>query len=148
MNRRIKHIGIIAVVAISLLIVYMAYSLMPKHVVIKSSGTVKAVGVEVYWDIGANENVTSIDWGMLDPGSSNATDVWIKSTSNTNITLTMNTSNWNPSNASNYILLSWNYTGATLQPHDIIPVTLTLTVSADIKDIRNFTFDIIISAEG
>ena len=37
---------------------------------IGSSGTVKAINVEVYWDEACTQNVTEIDWGTLEPGSS------------------------------------------------------------------------------
>lgn len=58
----------------------------------------------------------------------------------------MNTENWNPIEASNYIAISWDYTNQTIEPKQIIPVTFTLTVSETIQGIESFSFDIIITA--
>ena len=32
-------------------------------------GTVKAVGIGVYWDTGLTNRTTTINWGTLDPGT-------------------------------------------------------------------------------
>lgn len=115
---------------------------------IPSTGTIKAVGCEVYWDAALTENVTSIDWGMLEPGREYNESVYIKNTSNVQANLTLGTENWNPSVASDYITLYWDYSNQTLDVNEAVFVTFTLAISPDISEITNFSFDIVIIAYG
>ncbi|HKZ94582.1 MAG TPA: hypothetical protein VJ249_08400 [Candidatus Bathyarchaeia archaeon] len=113
---------------------------------VSNAGSVKAIGVDVYWDQACTNPVSSINWGTLDPGSNKSTTIYIKNTGNSPITLAMTTSNWNPSNASNYMTLIWNYGGQTLNANEVIQARFTLTVSSNITGITNFSFDITITA--
>jgi len=115
---------------------------------ISNAGSVKAIGVGVYWDQACASPVTSIDWGFLEPGSNKSVTVYIRNEGNTVASLAISTSNWNPSNASNYMTLSWDYGGQTLNVSEVIKVVLTLSVSATVEGINNFSFDITISATG
>jgi hypothetical protein len=112
---------------------------------ISNVGSVKAIGVGVYWDQNCTSAVSAIDWGILEPGSTKNVTVYIKNEGNTAISLSMTTSNWNPSNATSYLSLNWDYDGQTLAPESIAEVTLVLTVSANITGITNFSFDIVIT---
>jgi len=56
--------------------------------------------------------------------------------------------NWTPSEAQNYITLSWNYTGDTLNPGDVLPIEFTLSVAENITGIEQFEFYITITASG
>jgi hypothetical protein len=111
---------------------------------VSNSGTITAVGVGVYSDSGCTNPLSSIDWGMLEPGSSKDKTGYIRNEGNSVSTLSMSTSNWNPSTASNYMTLSWNYDGQTLNPNEVVQVKFTLSVSASINGITSFSFDITI----
>lgn len=111
---------------------------------VSNSGTITAVGVGVYQDSGCTKALSSIDWGMLEPGSSNDKTCYIRNEGNSISTLSMSTSNWSPSTASNYMTLSWNYGGQSINPNAVIQVMFTLTVSATINGITSFSFDITI----
>jgi hypothetical protein len=74
--------------------------------------------------------------------------VYIRNEGNTAATLSMATSNWNPSNASDYMTLNWDYEGQALNANEVIEVKLTLSVSASIVGITSFSFDITIAANG
>ena len=115
---------------------------------IGSSGTVKAVGVGVYWDSDCTNRASSINWGMVEPGSVNNVTVYIKNESNAPITLSLQAENWNPTNASDYMRLSWDYGGQEIGVGEVIPVVLSLTVLDSITGITNFSFDIVIGAAG
>lgn len=115
---------------------------------ISSTGVIKTVGCEVYWDNALTEKVTSIDWGMLEPGQTKNVSVYIKNTSNVKANLTLGTENWNPSAASDYINLFWNYNNQTLGVGEVILVKFTLEVSPSIIGITDFNFDILIIASG
>jgi hypothetical protein len=116
---------------------------------IPSTASITAVGLDVYSDAACTQNVTSINWGTLSPGSATNYQAYIKSTSNAPITLSLATDSWNPATASTYITLSWNYTAGTqVQPSASLPVTLTLTVNSSITGITTFTFNIDITGSG
>ena len=115
---------------------------------VSNAGTVKAVGVGVYWDSACTDPLSSIGWGMLEPGSSKDVSCYIRNEGNSVSNLSMYTSNWNPSNASEYMSLSWDYGGQSINPDEVLQVTFTLSVSASIEGIMNFSFDIVIIGSG
>ena len=115
---------------------------------VSSNGSVKGVGVGVYWDQPCTNTISSISWGTLDPGSNVNKTIYIRNEGNTAATLSMTTSNWNPTNASSYMTLSWNYGGQTLSVNQVVQVKLTLSVSSSVTGITNFSFDITITASG
>ena len=115
---------------------------------VSSNGSVKGVGVGVYWNQACTNATSSISWGILDPGSNVNKTIYIRNEGNTAATLSMTTSNWNPTNASSYMTLSWNYGGQTLSVNQVVQVKLTLSVSSSVTGITNFSFDITITAVG
>jgi hypothetical protein len=115
---------------------------------ISNQGALKAVGVGVYLDSGLTNKVSSIDWGILEPGLNVNKTVYIRNEGNAAAKLSLTTSNWNPSNASNYLTLTWNYGGQTLNVNEAIQVKLTLSASSSVTGITNFSFDITITASG
>jgi len=125
-----------------------ASGFMQSSVRIVGRGTVKAVGVGVFWDSNCTDPVSFIDWGMVEPGSMNNVTVYVRNEGNVAASISVATDNWTPSNASNYLALSWNYVGQLFDPLEVVQVTLTLTVSSSIEGIQSFSFDIIISISG
>lgn len=115
---------------------------------VSNSGSIKAIGVDVYWDQACTNPVSSVNWGIVNPGGNRNITVYIKNTGNSPVTLSMTASNWNPTEATNYMALTWNYAGQTLNANDVTQVMFTLTVSASITGITNFSFDITIAASG
>jgi hypothetical protein len=63
-------------------------------------------------------------------------------------TLSKAEQNWNPTTASSYMTLSWNYAGQTLSVNQVLQVKLTLDVSSTVSGITNFSFDLTITATG
>lgn len=116
--------------------------------ILSSSGRVKAIGVGVYWDINCSEIVSSIDWGMVEPGSQQNVSVYIRNEGNANVTLSLATENWVPVNASDYMTITWDYDGRPLMPGQIIYVTLILSVFSNATGVDSFSFDIIIVGIG
>jgi hypothetical protein len=112
---------------------------------IRGSGTVKAVGVGVFWDSNCTNPVSFIDWGMVEPGSMNNVTVYVRNEGNVAANISLATENWNPSSASDYLALSWNYDGRQLNLQEVVPITLNLTVSSSVHGIESFSFDIVIS---
>ena len=116
--------------------------------VIPNTGTVRTIGVGVYWDSGCTSEVTSIDWGTIDVGATENMAVYIKNEGTDPVTLSLSTENWDPSSASSDISLTWNYGGQALAVDGVIQVTLSLAVSETIEGITSFSFDIVITGSG
>ena len=111
-------------------------------------GTLKGIGVGVYWDPGLTSKTTTINWGLLDASAQRSLTFYMRNEGNTAITLTMLTSNWNPSTASSYMTLTWDYNGQTINAGATIQVTFTLTINGAVTGISNFGFDITIIGTG
>jgi len=114
------------------------------QVTLPNLGTVKAMGVGVYWDSGCSNSVTSVNWGTVAPGSTNDVTVYVKNEGNAAETLSSTAENWNPSTASMYMSLTWDYGGQVIDVGEVVEVTLSLSVSDTIEGITSFSFDIVI----
>jgi hypothetical protein len=84
----------------------------------------------------------------LDPGSNKTVTVYVRNEGNSAATLSRATQNWNPSTASSYMTLTWNYAGQTLSVNQVLQIRLTLAVSSAVSGITSFSFDIVITATG
>lgn len=112
---------------------------------IPSDGTITAVDVGVYSNIECSQNCTSISWGSLYPSNSTTRTVYVKNIGTVPITLSMTPVNWDPTDASTYLTLTWNQQGTVLDVGDSVTATLTLTVAADTGDLQDFNVNIVIS---
>lgn len=86
--------------------------------------------------------------GTIDPGSNKTATVYLRNEGKAAATLSEAVQNWNPSTASSYITLNWNYAGQTLRVNQVLPIKLTLVVSPTVSGITNFSFDTMITAIG
>ena len=145
---RLHRVGVLVLIVVSVALVIGVWALQSGMFRIRNHATVKTVGVEVYWDSALTQPVTEIDWGYLEPGENKTVRIYIKSISNVPSMLAMRTENWQPPEAEGYIGLSWSYNGIVLNPNDVLPVDLTLSVSPEISGVTNFSFDIVITAVG
>ena len=123
-------------------------ALISNSVTIGNTGSIKAIGVSVYWDLECTNEVSSLDWSVLEPDSSENKIIYIKNIGNAAETLSLDTENWNPANASTYITLTWNYDDLPIDPDEVAEVTMTLTISPSITGITSFSFDILIIGSG
>jgi len=121
---------------------------MQSKLAIRSAGKIKAIGVGVYWDEECITPITTIDWGIVEPGSTTNKTIFVKNLGNTEITLSKQETNWNPTSAVNFITLVWNYEGQAISPAKSFELILTLRVSPNIADIAVFSFDIEITGTG
>jgi hypothetical protein len=112
---------------------------------VTSTGAVTAINVGVYSNSACTNQLTSIDWGTVSPGNSASKIIYLKNTGNAEITLSMDTANWNPSNADGPITLTWNRESATLTPNQVTTATITLSISESITGITNYSVDIVIT---
>ncbi|MDH7606668.1 MAG: hypothetical protein QHH12_02715 [Candidatus Bathyarchaeota archaeon] len=141
------NIAVIFAIALTAMVVTaLAASLLMDYRRVPNYGSVKAVRIGVYSNSACTNNLTSINWGLLEAGAEASREIWIKNIGNTKITLNMTTENWDPNSASDYMELSWNMEGQVLDVNQSIKAVLTLFVSADIKEtgITEFSFTIVI----
>jgi len=122
-----------------------AFSSPNKNDKLSSRGAIKAhTPLMVYSDAGTTSKLSSIDWGLLEPGDNKNLTSYIKNNDKSPLKLSLATENWNPSNALQYITLSWDYNGQSVNPGEVVKVTFTLVVSTNVSGIADFSFDIII----
>jgi len=143
-----KALGILgATAAIGLVLANMnfIFGLLSTVYPIGSSGVVSSANINVYWESGCINNVTSINWGTLSPGQSKNVVVYVKNTGSIALTLALTTDGWSPAGAAPYLALTWNYGGGQIQPNQVLVVTLTLTVSESIEGIADFSFTIYVT---
>lgn len=115
---------------------------------IGNTGKLKAINVEVYQDSSCTQVLSQIDWGSLEPNAVINKIVYVKNTGNTQMTLHLSSSNWNPVEASNYITLSWNKENTSVAPGSIVTASLKLAISSSISEISTFNFNIVIQGSG
>lgn len=137
--------AILAIVMTVIAVSVLATSFLMANQRVPNVGNVKAVGVGVYWDRACTSNVTSIDWGFLDPGGVVNVTVHIRNEGNVPLVLSMTTDNWNPTSASDNMTLTWNREDHVLDSGLVVEAVLTLSVSPDINGVTDFSFDVIIT---
>lgn len=141
----LRIIGIILAISIVIFNANSILGLLTTVLPIGTSGMVASAGIECYMDINCQNELSSINWGLLSPGDSSVYTVYIKNSGNTPLDLSFATISWNPQNAASYFTLSWDYSGTKLQPDEALPITFTLVVSSSIQGIDGFGFDISIT---
>ncbi|MGQ9460581.1 MAG: dockerin type I domain-containing protein [Candidatus Bathyarchaeaceae archaeon] len=141
---RLNKEKVLLAFAVASLILF-AFTLLVTTNTITNVSAVEASGVGVYWDSNCAKRISSIDWGTLTPESTKSIVVYIRNEVEERIYLIMSTTNWNPSKASDYITLRWNYTGRQINPGETLQITLTLSISRQIQGITSFSFNILIT---
>jgi len=107
-----------------------------------------ASGVGVYWGSNLSNSVSEINWGNLTPGSTKSIVVYVRNEAEEPTNLNLSTANWDPSEASRYLNLGWDYSRRQIGPSESLKISLTLSVSHYIEGVSSFFFDIHIAACG
>ena len=145
MKPRMTLLGLLALALIGS---FGVYGLLTSSRNISSSGTVKAINVEVYWDQGCTQIVENVDWGYAEPGDAVSRTIYIKNSGNVPLTLGLSYSDWIPVEAGDFITLEWDQEGSTINAGDIQQAALTLTISDVITGVTDFSFNIVIEGSG
>ncbi len=131
-----------------LLIILIAQKILFQEKTIQNASAISTTNnIGVYWNQKCTETVTSINWGNLSPGESKNITLYMRNQDNITIILTINTTNWNPENAPEFLIFSWTSTNTKIEPQQVVKVTLTLHVKQNIKEIKEFSFDITLTAK-
>src|SRR3990170_1817058 len=97
---KIKPLIVIMTFVLILLMVTQVTSFIIASKTIPNVGSLRTVGVGVYFDAALTNKVSSIDWGALDLGSNKNVTVYIRNEGNSAVSLTMNPANWVPATTS------------------------------------------------
>lgn len=145
LNQRFSIIILLTVMTMTVTAVVFTSGILFGSKTINNEGKVNSIGVGVYWEDTCTNEVSTINWGYIEPGSSQNSTIYIQNEGNIPMTLNMTTDNWNPSPASAYITLSWNIEGSQVDADSVIEAVLTLSVLSGISEIDSFSFDITIA---
>jgi len=115
---------------------------------ISNVAQVKAVGVEVYVNPELTVRLTEINWGSVEPGESKTFNAYIRNGGNSPMTLSLNTENWVPANASSMIQVIWDYSGGTVDAWQVVMVEFELRVDPSVIGIDTFSFTMVITGSG
>ncbi len=139
MNRKI--LIVIGVICLIVCVFFVASQLIA-YFQFENRGKIKSVGIDVYSDPEGTIPLTSVNWGILNPDSITHKIIYIKNNGTITESLSMNTTNWVPITAGNYLTLTWNCTDYLLNSSSIVVADLMLTVSPSVSGITAFSFDI------
>ncbi|EMR74221.1 hypothetical protein MCGE09_00094 [Thaumarchaeota archaeon SCGC AB-539-E09] len=146
--RLLSKSGLIIAVLLALLSGFTVSGLLTTSKTLTSSGSVKTINVEVYWDNLCTHVVNSVDWGTPEPGEVVDQTVYIKNSGSAPLNVSIKTSNWTPVEAANYITFTWDNEGVSIDSDQVLQASLTLTVSDAITGISDFLFNIVIEGTG
>jgi len=144
-RRKIRFLGFALIICVFSSLVYVSVSVYLFSATIGSRGVVKTLGVGVYWDEECVNAVSYIDWGIMEPDSPSNVTVYIRNEGNVPAYISLNTTNWDPPDASKYITLSWDYSEQVLEPNEAVEITLSLLISPEVQSVTDFDFDILIT---
>ena len=139
---------ILVLVVASVLLGSTATALLTTQKTIPGTGSIKGVGLGVYWDLPCTNATSSLDFGQLEPDSSKNFTLYLKNEGNSVLTLNMTSENWSPANAADYMTLTWNREGQQISPNEVIGFMIALSVSQNVQGISSFSLAIIISGTG
>src|SRR3990172_7870498 len=149
-----KHAAIFALVTCLIGMVVgsaVTFAVMQRSQSIPTSGMLIGVNVGVVADSACTQNLTSISWGSVYPGSNVTRTAYVKNTGNALIVLSMETSGWNPVNANGPITLAWDREAVALAPGQVVVAGITLSASQTayaVSGITEFSVNIIITGRG
>ena len=134
--------AVIALVITAIALTVTTAAVLSANKTVPLNGTLTTVNLGVYSDIDCTQIALALNVGALNPGSTATQTIYIKNTGNVPETLTMTVNNWNPTNATTSLTLSWNRQNTVLTAGQIIPATLTLTAASNTGSLTTFSCDV------
>jgi ABC-type lipoprotein release transport system permease subunit len=117
---------------------------------LETSGTIVTnnPNLSIFADAACTKEISTVQWGTLQPSGSATVTLFIKNSGNVPLTLTMTANNWSPATAQNYLTLSWNQENTKVQPGAVVAGDLTLKVAPLVADLTDFAFQITVNGDG
>ncbi len=146
-EKYIQRSQVIAIftLAASVLLIASVFAMLTIQWSIRGIGSIKGIGLGVYWDPECTNATSFLEFGLLAPGSSKNFALYLRNEGDLDLNLSMTSENWDPANATDYLTLTWNREGQQISPDEVIGCVITLSVSEDSQGISSFSLDIIIS---
>jgi hypothetical protein len=143
-----KRAGLIIPLALLFLLASVSLAQQTFQEEVASSGTIRTIGVTLFWENACTNQVTSVSWGTITPGVLVDKYVYVRNDGTTTAMLSMSCNNWVPATAASYMVFSWNCSNYALLRSAITCAKLTLTVQPDIIGVADFSFMILVQAAG
>jgi hypothetical protein len=144
--QKISNVVIVAITMAGILSTVTAASVIAVNEALPTRGSISSVNVGLYSDSGCTQKLTSIDWGNIPPGGTSTQTIYIKNAGNTQLTLKMTKTNWNPLEANGPITINWDREDTNLNAGQSLQAVITLSVSSTISgNITGFSVDIVIT---
>lgn len=140
-NVNMSRITVVAMVIAAISLSVATYAAINYNQDVQTFGSiVTSPNIGVFSDSDCTQNLTSLSWGAIGPGSSVQRTVYVKNTgAGASIDLSMTTLNLLPAGASGYITVSWDKEGTTLSPVQSTAAVITLSVNSGIVDVTDFS---------
>ena len=139
---KFKKIWLVIIVLALLIPASYAVAAVQFQASVSTQGNIKSVGILFYGNSAGTTLKSTIDWGTIEPGQNVNVTLYMKSTSNVAVSVSMAVGNFVPASGSGYLSCTWSYDGKTLNPGQLVAVVFTLKVASTITDITSFSFDI------
>lgn len=140
------QISVVLVLVSVLLVLLAPESLRTPSVPNASALLVAGSAVGVYWDQTATNSCVLISWGVLEPGENKSLVLYLRNEANEPLYYLLTEGQWNPANASEFMILRWSYDASSMGVGSVLRVLLTLSVSHLIRGVTDFSFDVVILA--
>jgi len=141
---KFKSLLLASLITLLLITVIYAYS---QSIKIPNKGIIITYNVEIFEDQNCTKILEFIDWGNITINSNYTRIAYLRNPGNVPLLLTMNTSDYNPSEVELVINLTWNLEGSTIYPSEVKKCTFLLTTGQEHYFVKNFTFLIHIYGE-
>ena len=116
--------GLAVIALVAAVIVLTSVSLLTSGTIVSSNPDLK-----IFADQACTKQISTVQWGTLQPSGSATVALFIKNSGNMPLTLTLTENNWSPATAQNYLTLSWNQENTKIQPGASQTVTITINVN-------------------
>lgn len=113
---------------------------------IHTHGRIKALGLEVFADAECTLTVSEIDWGTIPQGGTSSVTLYLRPKGTVPCNFSVATELYDPPEAKEFITLTWNYDNRTVQPNEVVAVTLTCHIDTDTWGIYDFAFNVLLYA--
>lgn len=137
----------ILLVILSVAFVFGAWAII-NQATVGHDGKVKGIGIDLYEDESLLIPWEHQSWGLVEPNETYSKDFWAHNTGNSPVTLELLIDNWYPTNASDYLEVTWSYNNEVIEPDEALALTMYLSVDPSIEGIEDFSFDTTIIALG
>ena len=115
---------------------------------LETSGTIVTnnPNLTIFADAACTKQISTVQWGTLQPSGSATVALFIKNSGNMPLTLTLTENNWSPATAQNYLTLSWNQENTKIQPGASQTIAININVNQYVTGVNTFTNTIYVIA--